>query len=184
MLSSFISRRSNHCPASLFTEGWSLGIKDRMTKWLNPDATTADLGEGMQAYYDEKRKVWVFPGEDPDEKVKPLTPPPTAAKMKTETLPPQNVATPIDPLAAMMAPPSRRSASMIRRSSSVMSKTESGTSQLSSGPGAPPIGMPPIIMPLGAAPPSLGGGGPPPRFTVFKPAPVTAAEEEPDADEE
>jgi len=28
-----------------------------MNKWLNPDATTADLGEGMQAYYDEKRKV-------------------------------------------------------------------------------------------------------------------------------
>jgi len=29
-----------------------------MTKWLNPDATqVTDLGEGMQAYYDEKHKV-------------------------------------------------------------------------------------------------------------------------------
>jgi hypothetical protein len=27
-----------------------------MTKWLNPDATTADLGVGMQAYYDEDKK--------------------------------------------------------------------------------------------------------------------------------
>jgi hypothetical protein len=32
----------------------------------------ADMGEGMQAYFDEKNKVWVFPGEDPAEKAKPV----------------------------------------------------------------------------------------------------------------
>jgi hypothetical protein len=36
-----------------------------------------DLGEGMQAYFDEKNKVWVFPGEDPAEKARPIGLPPT-----------------------------------------------------------------------------------------------------------
>jgi hypothetical protein len=153
-----------------FVEGskWGLGIKDKMTKWLNPDATTADLGEGMQAYYDEKRKVWVFPGEDPDEKAKPIGPPPTViASERTEESP----KAPKDPLAAMMAPPQR--ASSFRRTSSLLSQTERG-SLASRYPG---------MLPPGAAKPpgslsSLSAGGPPPQFTVFKPAPVAMEEKE------
>ena len=88
-----------------------------MTKWLNPDATQADLGEGMQAYYDEKRKVWVFPGEDPDEVAKPIGPPPITPMAATPTPAPLPAA--IDPLAAMMAPPKRQPASFQAKSKSV-----------------------------------------------------------------
>ena len=90
---------------------FNLGLKDKVTKWLNPDATTADLGEKMEAYYDEKLKVWVFPGEDPIEKAKPIGPPPLSMKAtsnndKNEATSDAKAAT-IDPLAAMMAPPKR-----------------------------------------------------------------------------
>ena len=78
-----------------------------MTKWLNPDATKADIGEPMQAYYDEKRKVWVFPGEDPEEKVKPIGPPPTTSTSVPTLAAAPPPPTSNDPVAAMMAPPSR-----------------------------------------------------------------------------
>jgi len=123
-----------------------------MTKWLNPDATTADMGEAMQAYYDEKRKVWVFPGEDPDEKAKPIGPPPmtpTALATAPETQQtPTTPTTSSDPLAAMMAPPQRNPSSLRRA-------TPSGRTpgmRMPTGPGAPP----PVT-------------SPPPQFTVFKP---------------
>lgn len=64
----------------------------------------------MQAYYDEKLKVWVFPGEDPAEVAKPVGPPPTApAKKPADPPPEESEKKPKDPLAAMMAPPSTRS---------------------------------------------------------------------------
>jgi hypothetical protein len=140
-----------------------------MTKWLNPDATTADLGEGMKAYYDEKRKVWVFPGEDPDEKAKPIGPPPTVptASEKTEESPKAHK----DPLAAMMAPPQR--ASSFHRSSSLLSQSERG-SLASRYPGMPPPGA---VKPPGSMS-SPSAGGPPPQFTVFKPVPVAEEEKE------
>ena len=132
-----------------------------MTKWLNPDATTADLGEGMQAYYDEKLKVWVFPGEDPAEKAKPIGPPPmTPAKKedsKQEEAKSEAVATPpADPLAAMMAPP-RRPPSSFRRP---------GATPGAARPGAPPT----FMMPPGASP-AMGAKTmqPPPQFKIFKP---------------
>lgn len=88
-------------------------FRNSVTKMLNPKATTADLGEVMEAYYDADKKVWVFPGEDPAELAKPIGPPPTtpvvaAAAASTSNgdaepaKPPSN-----DPLAAMMAPPTR-----------------------------------------------------------------------------
>ena len=82
---------------------FSFGIKSSVTKWLNPDATEADLGEKMQAYYDEDKKVWVFPGEDPAEVAKPIGPPPTTPMAAAASTP----ALSNDPLAAMMAPPQR-----------------------------------------------------------------------------
>jgi hypothetical protein len=90
---------------------FSLGLKDKVTKWLNPDATTADLGDKMEAYYDEKLKVWVFPGEDPAEKAKPIGPPPLSVqavtKNGTNEATSDTKTTKMDPLAAMMAPPKR-----------------------------------------------------------------------------
>ena len=63
----------------------------------------------MQAYYDEKLKRWIFPGDDPATVAKPLPPPPTMpiTKKGSEM---QNTKTPLkenDPLASLMAPPSR-----------------------------------------------------------------------------
>lgn len=145
-----------------------------MNKWLNPDATTADLGEGMQAYYDEKRKVWVFPGEDPDEVAKPIGPPPTMSAKSLEEKEEPQAPTPQDPLAAMMAPPKR--ASSFRRSSSALSTMENaGTAAVSRYPG-----MLPGSGHLPGGPSPLAAGGPPPQFTVFKPAPAPAKQEEKD----
>lgn len=124
-----------------------------MTKWLNPDATQADLGEGMQAYYDEKRKVWVFPGEDPDEKAKPIGPPPTTPMATTA----QSVSAPVpapattDPLAAMMAPPKR---------SPALGKSKSA--------GSPPSRLPPGV-PGTIMPPGGSASQPVPQFAVFTP---------------
>jgi hypothetical protein len=141
-----------------------------MTKWLNPDATTADLGEGMQAYYDEKLKIWVFPGEDPEEKAKPIGPPPTAP-IATEKIEESTKAS-NDPLAAMMAPPQR--ATSFRRASSILSQTEKGGPLASRYPSM----MPPGVAKSPGSVSSLAAAGPPPQFTVFKPAPVAKEEKE------
>lgn len=62
----------------------------------------------MEAYYDKELKRWIFPGDDPAEVAKPLAPPPITPVTKENNAP---VSTPKptsnDPLAAMMAPPSR-----------------------------------------------------------------------------
>lgn len=93
---------------------WGLGgFRNQITKWMNPDATTADLGEKMEAYYDKEKKVWIWPGEDPDEKAKPLAPPPTMTTTKEEEK--EDVKPlPTDPLSAMMAPPPRAVSSLRR----------------------------------------------------------------------
>ncbi len=132
---------------------WTLGIKAKVTKWLNPDAKIADPGEEMQAYYDEKRKVWVFPGEDPDEKVKPIPPPPTTplGPDATATNQPETPRS-NDPLAAMMAPPKRTPASLPRGV---------GARAPSAAASRHPLTSP--------------GGGPPPQFAVFQPKPATSS---------
>lgn len=128
-----------------------------MTKWLNPDATQADLGEQMQAYYDEKRKVWVFPGEDPDEKAKPTGPPPTTPLASSPSPAPTH-AVASDPLAAMMMPPKRAPSNFQMKSKSV---------------GATPNRpyMPPMMMFPGQASPN----GPAPQFAVFTPKPTVTS---------
>jgi len=84
-----------------------------ITKWLskrlNPDATVVDdLGEDNKAYYDEDLKRWIFPGDDPSAVVTVLPPPPTMPIPKKES-DIQDTKTPskADPLASLMAPPSR-----------------------------------------------------------------------------
>jgi hypothetical protein len=134
---------------------FNFGIKDRMTKWLNPDATQADIGETMQAYYDEQRKVWVFPGEDPEEKAKPIGAPPMTPAATTP-----GPATPAanDPLSAMMAPPKREVASNDPLAAMMAPPSRAKPKSL----GATPNRMPPGMMP-GAPSPMT------PSFAVFKP---------------
>lgn len=58
----------------------------------------------MQVYYDEDKKVWVLPVEDPPEITSSLPPPPTALAAIAPATP---VPASNDPLATMMAPPTR-----------------------------------------------------------------------------
>lgn len=133
-------------------------LKDRIIKWQNPDAHIANPGEEMQAYYDKERKVWVFPGEDPDVLAKPIGPPPSAStpSMTPAPIQPKNN----DPLAAMMAPP-QRAPSALR-----------GRPPLTASPGTLPPYTP---IAAGVAPMQS-----PPQFMVFKPVtkPVTEEQKE------
>lgn len=133
----------------------------------------------MKAYFDEDRKVWVFPGDDPDEVAKPIGPPPTIPKATPEPKDEPAPATPADPLAAMMAPPSRQS--LIRRSSSTMSTMEKAAPHHYPGMLGGPPGSANRATSAGAGPPPMGG--PPPQFTVFKPAPAPVAKEGEEANE-
>jgi hypothetical protein len=137
---------------------FSFSIKEQMTKWLNPDAVVADTGESMQAYYDDKRKIWVFPGEDPEEKSKPLGPPPISqmtpmqSNAQESTGAASSKVTQHDPLAAMMAPPPRVPSSMNRhRHPNEPSPFSPSTITSIPGPSTP----------LRA----------PPQFSVFQPSP-------------
>jgi len=160
--------------------GWGFGLTDWVTKKLNPDATKADLGDGMQAYYDEDKKVWVFPGEDPAEVAKPIAPPPTMGAAAPQPTPEDKpAAASNDPLAAMMAPPNLRGPSALKNRGSGGGRSYPGM--------ASPGGGPPTMMmggaggSSGAAPPvmkmpSAPGGGKstaaaPPQFMVFQPKP-------------
>jgi len=162
-------------------------MKDKMAKWLNPDATTADLGEGMQAYYDEDKKVWIFPGEDPAEVAKPPPPPPTtmaSAPMEEERRKVPDMAT--DPLGALMAP--------VQRTPAMFGRGRPGSTPGGAGGAVPPTprslytpGMPPQAgggggarapvgapTPLSMPPAAPGGGGAPPPFVVFQPSSAAA----------
>ena len=127
--------------------GWSL--RKKLVKWINPDATEVSLPENEEKpYYDEQRKVWVFPGDNPDDLVKPIAPPPTiAAKSPAEPSP--QPAAPLDPLAAMMAPPPRAPHSSRKHAF-----------------GGQPRGNP--VNASSGAPPTA-----PPQFAVFQVKPAT-----------
>ncbi|KAL7540536.1 hypothetical protein ACHAXR_010196 [Thalassiosira sp. AJA248-18] len=123
-------------------------------------ATVADVGEEMQAYYDEKLKRWIFPGDDPAEVAKPLAPPPmNIPKPKTtgEAAPATPAAASIDPLAALMAPPTR------------LSSKKKGTPMMTSRYADP-------LASTGSSskvPPSPMMNQAPPTFAVFQPAPAS-----------
>ena len=144
-------------PSSSRKKGWfDFGIKDYFTKKLNPDATTADLGGSMDAYFDSKQNRWIFPGDDPNDVPAALGPPPTtpmAEKKSEETKDkkPEKPATPGDPLALMMAPPSRRPVSKKNQSK------------------VPGAGIPGMKMPPTNSSSAATGKAPPPQFAVFKP---------------
>jgi len=141
--------------------GWSL--RKRLVKWINPDATEVALPENEEKpYYDEQRKVWVFPGDNPDDLVKPIAPPPTMANLAPMKQAPEP-SKPNDPLAAMMAPPPRGPSSS--------RKPGAG-----GHPRAYPGAMPGMASPPGLAPPT--GGGPPPQFVVFLPKPAIPKDED------
>ena len=92
----------------LLFKGWSVGRW--ITKKLNPDANIADTGMDMEAYYDEKLKRWIFPGDDPDTMGSSALPPPPIMSAKNTDDGNQNIAQTQssnddnDPLAAFMAP--------------------------------------------------------------------------------
>ena len=106
----------------------------------------------MEAYYDEDKKVWVFPGEDPADVAAPLPPPPKAPMVPTASAPAAAEEPKLsnnDPLAAMMAPP--------KRGPSARPKVGAKPS-----PHSMPIMFPPGMMPAGASAP---------KVSVFKPKP-------------
>ena len=148
--------------------GW---LSKLLRKKLDPDskATVADVGEEMQAYYDEKLKRWIFPGDDPAEVAKPLAPPPIIPKT-SDAAPstPAPVATPAsnDPLAALMAPPP----------SGVLSKKR-GTPTMSRYGGAPPLSSIGNVTPSttgGKKPPASPMMMKPPTFATFQPKPAAS----------
>jgi len=146
------------------------GLKSWIIKKFNPDATECHLPENEeQPYYDKERKRWIFPGDDPDEVSKPLAPPPTITPKANEesaaiATPKEN--TPKDPLAAMMAPPSRVPSAM-KRSATVSKSTPS---QYPPGMMVPPGAGGPGGM---LSPPAISGGAAaPPQFAVFTPKPT------------
>jgi len=107
MTSSAQKKEKEEAPPS---SGWSIG--KWIAKKINPDATYVDsLGEDNKAYYDEKLKRWIFPGDDPSTVVTELPPPPTMPIPKKEPTGTQDTTkTPskADPLASLMAPPPGR----------------------------------------------------------------------------
>lgn len=147
---------------------WGLDLRGKMIKWLNPDAHDVKLEESEdKAYYDEKRKVWVFPGDNPEELAKPIGAPPTIPFAGPSTPRPsvteEAKEMSNDPLAAMMAPPKRAPSSSKRPGASGGNYTPQGYPGMSNSAG--------ISSPLGATPP---------QFAVFKPKPSTKEEQKSD----
>ena len=118
----------------------------------------------MDAYYDEKLKVWVFPGEDPAEKAKPIGPPPLAVQAATKNdrneMNTEVTAATIDPLAAMMAPP--------RRGPTAVSRSRAQNSSIRPSPASMPI-----MFPMGID--IANSAQPLPKFNVFTPPPAPAS---------
>ena len=132
-------------------------------------ATKADMGGKMEAYYDKKLKRWIFPGDDPAEVAKPLAPPPTIPKASdTPATPAPAAASSNDPLAMLMAPPSAssRGLSSNKKGAPMASRyadpfvASMGNVSASSGNKIPPSPM------MNQAPPT---------FTTFQPKPATKA---------
>jgi hypothetical protein len=113
----------------------------------------------MQAYYDEKLKRWIFPGDDPAEVAKPMAPPPII-HMNVNAAP----ATPApaaagsnDPLAALMAPPPSRSVLSMKKGMPTATSRHSNPVDSGVKKGVPP------------ASPMMTT----PNFAVFQPRPTS-----------
>ena len=181
------STSSKRGDSDLNSKGW---LGNWIAKKLNPESNVVtEMGEVMEAYFDEDLKTWVFPGEDPVAKAAPLAPPPTAGAMRvggggvggpapgaggapgSGAAPPQvagaaPAAPPsVDPLAAMMAPPPRNPSGRMTGAGGVRSRyadpmASMGFVSQSEGSGQPPTA-------------SRTNGGPPkretPKYAVFSP---------------
>mmetsp|Transcript_54655 Transcript_54655/g.116130 ORF Transcript_54655/g.116130 Transcript_54655/m.116130 type:complete len:322 (-) Transcript_54655:375-1340(-) len=128
-----------------------------------------DVGEEMQAHYDDKLKRWIFPGDDPAEVAKPLAPPPMIPKKKEgATEPPSTPAATApsssDPLAMLMAPPPRSGGlASGRRGIPAAAARRYAADPLASMGGGPSNGKKTPASPMA-----------PPTFAVFQPKPASA----------
>lgn len=158
------------------SSGWFTGISNFIATKVNPEAKVAKLGEQMEAYFDEEKKRWVFPGETAtEEAVIPSAPPtgPMPGSMPSSGSggPPGTHSAPgsisggSDPLSALMAPPP------VRAHAALMKKDPLSAMM------APPArsGL------IGQRASSMGNVRKPPRpqFAVFKPAPQASPAPEP-----
>lgn len=124
----------------------------------------------MQAYYDEKLKRWIFPGDDPAEVAKHLAPPPI---MTPKADAPASTPAPVsnDPLAALMAPPSRLST---KRSGPPSRRYADPLVSMGNVSSTPMSGLPPISSKTES--PMRDASAAPPKFAVFQPKPKPVEE--------
>ena len=99
-------------PSSAQKRGMLGMFKGFFGKSEEDNAVKADLGGKMEAYYDKEKKRWIFPDDDPAAEDPTAGPPPTAAQLQKSPVK-EEKKEPLDPLAAMMAPPSRAPRSAI-----------------------------------------------------------------------
>ena len=125
------------------------GLRTWVAKKLNPEATEADLGGKLEAYYDKKLGRWIFPDDDPNEVSKPLAPPPVvkASVAKDDAKQAVETASKSDPLAALMAPPPSRGLPANRAASANSTKAALKARQVA--PSSPAVE--------------------PPKFAIFQP---------------
>jgi hypothetical protein len=148
------------------------GFMASIRNWINPELAgkVADPGLKMEAYYDKEKKVWVFPGDDPAELAKPLAPPPTAKPKEEQEKEEEKKAEPLDPLAAMMAPPPLRMAAK-KRPTAI---TPSGGPNAKFNPMMPGMAMGGPGVGMGAGTPGKAavkpGKGAPTMMAGFNPA--------------
>lgn len=167
--------------------GWLSGLSSLASGFIaskmNPDAKVAKLGEQMEAYYDEEKKRWIFPGETEAEEPSMPSAPPTGPLPGSTPGPrlgaalggppggpssaPGSMAGPgapsDDPLAALMAPPPMRK----HASANLMKKD----------PLAAMMAPPPARTMMNRAGSAGGARRMPPRpqFAVFKPTTTSSA---------
>ncbi|CAK4079675.1 unnamed protein product [Aphanomyces euteiches] len=150
-------------PTSQKKSGWlpslslpDFGIVEFIRDKVDPvgDAKKAHEGKQMEAYYCEKTKRWIFPGEESADEPPPPSAPPTSFPAPAAPASASQAAD-NDPLAALMAPPPVKEVSAIN---SMM---------------APP---PPRSLYGSQRGGSTVKKAPPrPQFTVFKPNPTASA---------
>lgn len=168
--------RSKTPPPSRSSSGWLTGLSTFIAAKMNPEAKVAKLGEQMEAYFDEEKKRWVFPGETQGEEASiPSAPPigPLSGSTPSSSKggapigggPPGSThsapgsiggphATPSDdPLAALMAPPARPSTAALMKKDPMAA--------MMAPPARPMYGQRSSTMPA-KRPPR-------PQFAVFKP---------------
>ncbi|GLD96445.1 hypothetical protein PINS_up005128 [Pythium insidiosum] len=173
------SGRSKTPPPSRSSSGWLSGLSSFIATKINPEVKVAKLGEQMEAYFDEEKKRWVFPGETPsDEPTIPSAPPtgplpgstpasssggPPVGPPGTHSAPGSMAGSaPDDPLAALMAPPTSRAHAALMKKDPV--------SAMMAPPSRPMYGQRASTMPATRRPPR-------PQFAVFKPKAPTAEDQ-------